>query len=136
MGCPVSTSTGWARRSPDVLDWEPEHLSAYGLTLDAGSLWGAAGVEGLPAEDTVVAQYWALARASRGAGFEHYEISNYARPGSLAPQPDLLARREYLAIGPGRCGFVGDVRYGNVKPVARYAPRSTRAGCRSTPPSG
>ncbi len=91
---------------------------------------------GLPDEDAVTAQYWRLAAPGRAtAGFEHYEISNYARPGRRsAPQPASTGgAEEYLGLGPGACGFLGDVRYGNVKPVERYcaAPRA-RAPARST----
>jgi coproporphyrinogen III oxidase-like Fe-S oxidoreductase len=69
----------------------------------------------------VVEQYWALARAAATRGFEHYEISNYARPGYRSRHNQIYWHAaEYLAAGPGACGFVGDVRYGNVKPVARY----------------
>ncbi len=111
----------WTQVVQDVLDWAPEHLSAYGLTLDEGSRWGAQGVAGLPPEDTVVAQYWALAQAAAAHGYEHYEISNYARPGFRARHNLVYWRAaEYLAAGPGGCGFVGDVRYANAKPVARY----------------
>jgi oxygen-independent coproporphyrinogen-3 oxidase len=120
-GLPDQDASAWARSVEGVLAWEPEHLSAYGLTLDAGSLWAAAGVQGLPAEGAVVEQYWALARAAGARGFEHYEISNYARPGRRSRHNQIYWRAaEYLACGPGACGFVGDVRYGNVKPVARY----------------
>jgi oxygen-independent coproporphyrinogen-3 oxidase len=121
-GLPGLDVDGWTRAVGAVLDWEPDHLSAYGLTLEPGSLWGAEGVSGLPPEDTVVAQYWALAREAAARGFEHYEVSNYARPGRRSRHNQVYWRRgEYLALGPGACGFVGDVRYANVKPVARYA---------------
>jgi oxygen-independent coproporphyrinogen-3 oxidase len=121
-GLPGLDLDGWERTVASVLDWEPSHLSAYGLTLDAGSLWGATGVGGLPTEDAVVAQYWTLARAAGEHGFEHYEISNYARPGFRSRHNQIYWHaEEYLACGPGACGFVGDVRYGNVKPVARWA---------------
>ena len=121
-GLPGLDVDGWTRAIRAVLDWEPDHLSAYGMTLDGGSLWGAAGVSGLPPEDTVVAQYWALAEEARARGFEHYEVSNYARPGRRSRHNQIYWQRgEYLALGPGACGFVGDVRYANVKPVARYA---------------
>src|SRR5207249_2944165 len=83
-GLPGLDLDGWTRAVEAVLDWQPDHLSAYGLTLDAGSLWGAAGIEGLPTEDTQVDQYWRLARAAAARGLEHYEISNYARRGSMA----------------------------------------------------
>jgi oxygen-independent coproporphyrinogen-3 oxidase len=120
-GLPDLDLAVWTASVEGVLAWEPEHLSSYGLTLDAGSLWAATGVEGLPPEGTVVDQYWALARAATARGLEHYEISNYARPGFRSRHNQIYWRAaEYLAAGPGACGFVGDVRYGNVKPVARY----------------
>ena len=120
-GLPEQDPARWARSVEGVLGWEPEHLSAYGLTLDAGSLWAVTGVEGLPAEGAVVEQYWALARAAAARGFEHYEISNYARPGFRSRHNQVYWRAaEYLAVGPGACGFVGDVRYANVKAVPRY----------------
>jgi oxygen-independent coproporphyrinogen-3 oxidase len=123
-GLPGLDVPGWTRAVRAVLDWEPDHLSAYGLTLDAGSVWGASGVSGLPPEETVVGQYWALAREARGRGLEHYEVSNYARPGRRSRHNQTYwRRREYVALGPGACGFVGDVRYANVKPVGRYAAR-------------
>jgi oxygen-independent coproporphyrinogen-3 oxidase len=69
----------------------------------------------------VVEQYWALARIAGARGFEHYEISNYARPGFRSHHNLTYWRAaEYLAAGPGGCGFIGAVRYANVKPLARY----------------
>jgi oxygen-independent coproporphyrinogen-3 oxidase len=120
-GLPGLDVAGWSHAVHTVLDWQPEHLSAYGLTLDAGSFWGVAGVAGLPAEGVVVEQYWALARAAAARGFEHYEISNYARPGCRSRHNATYWRAaEYLAAGPGACGFIGTTRYGNTKPVSRY----------------
>jgi oxygen-independent coproporphyrinogen-3 oxidase len=121
-GLPGLDVDTWTRTITGVLDWAPDHLSAYGLTLDGGSAWSTGGVEGLPAEPTVVAQYWALAREAAARGLEHYEISNYARPGHRSRHNQIYWRAgEYVALGPGACGFVGDVRYGNAKPVGRYA---------------
>jgi oxygen-independent coproporphyrinogen III oxidase len=120
-GLPNQNADTWTRSVHGVLGWGPEHLSAYGLTLDAGSVWASTGVDGLPAEGAVVEQYWALARDAAARGLEHYEISNYARAGFRSRHNQIYWRAaEYLACGPGACGFVGDVRYGNVKPVARY----------------
>jgi oxygen-independent coproporphyrinogen-3 oxidase len=120
-GLPDQDPATWQQSVGRVLAWAPEHLSAYGLTLDGGSLWAVTGVAGLPAEDAVVEQYWTLARAAALSGFEHYEISNYARPGFRSRHNQVYWHAaEYLALGPGACGFVGDVRYGNVKPVSRY----------------
>ena len=120
-GLPGQDVARWDSTVRGVLAWRPEHLSAYALTLDEGSRWAAEGVAGLPGEETVTAQYWGLARMAREAGYEHYEISNYARPGRRSRHNQVYWRaEEYLAFGPGACGFLGDVRYGNVKPIERY----------------
>src|SRR5712664_2816832 len=50
-GLPGLDVAGWHRGLAGVLDWQPDHVSAYGLTLDAGSLWGATGAPPLPAEE-------------------------------------------------------------------------------------
>ena len=120
-GLPGLDGDGWSGAVERVLDWRPDHLSAYGLTLDAGSLWGSAGVDGIPGEDTQVDQYWRLARAAAARGLEHYEISNYARPGFRSRHNQIYWHAaEYLAAGPGACGFVGRMRYANVKATPRY----------------
>ena len=120
-GLPALDVATWEETVTAVLGWRPDHLSAYALTLDEGSRWHAGGVTGLPPEDTVTAQYARLAQLAASAGFEHYEISNYATPGHRSAHNQIYWRaEEYLGLGPGACGFLGDVRYGNVKPVERY----------------
>jgi oxygen-independent coproporphyrinogen-3 oxidase len=120
-GLPDLGLAGWGQTVDAILDWGPDHISAYGLTLDETSRWAAHPPSGLPQDDAVVDQYWVLARAAAARGYEHYEISNYARPGFRARHNLVYWRAaEYLAVGPGACGFVGDVRYGNAKPLTRY----------------
>ena len=162
-GLPALDLATWEETVKGALSWGPDHLSAYALTLDEGSLWHArasagraagrrgagappseaseipagraAGRRGagapppeaseipivLPPEDTVTAQYTRLTQLAAEAGFEHYEVSNYARPGHRSAHNQIYWRaEEYLGLGPGACGFLGDVRYGNVKPVERY----------------
>jgi putative oxygen-independent coproporphyrinogen III oxidase len=141
-GLPALDVAIWEETVKGVLGWQPDHLSAYALTLDEGSLWQAAAAAGraagrrgaeappseasessivLPPEDTVTAQYARLAQLATEAGLEHYEVSNYATPGHRSTHNQIYWRaEEYLGLGPGACGFLGDVRYGNVKPVERY----------------
>jgi oxygen-independent coproporphyrinogen-3 oxidase len=120
-GLPALDLPTWEATVKGALAWGPDHLSAYALTLDEGSLWQAAGVAGIPPEETVTAQYTRLTELAAEAGFEHYEISNYARPGHRSAHNQIYWRaEEYLGLGPGACGFLGDVRYGNVKSVERY----------------
>jgi len=121
-GLPGLTEPAFRATVDGVLGWEPDHLSAYGLTLDAGSVWGATGIAGLPAEEAVIAQYWTMVERAAAGGYEHYEISNYARAGARSRHNQIYWRRgEYLACGPGAAGFLGDLRHTNVKPVNRYA---------------
>ncbi len=120
-GLPALDLATWEETVNGALGWGPDHLSAYALTLDEGSLWHAAGITGMPPEDTVTAQYTRLTQLAAEAGFEHYEVSNYARPGHRSTHNQIYWRaEEYLGLGPGACGFLGDVRYGNVKSVERY----------------
>jgi oxygen-independent coproporphyrinogen-3 oxidase len=120
-GLPGLDLPTWEATVGEALDWKPDHVSAYALTLDEGSLWHAAGVTGVPPEETTTAQYRRLAELAADAGFEHYEVSNYARPGHRSAHNQIYWHaEEYLGLGPGACGYLGDVRYGNVKPVERY----------------
>jgi oxygen-independent coproporphyrinogen-3 oxidase len=123
-GLPGLDLARWELTVREILAWMPEHLSAYALTLDEGSRWVRGGAPALPDEETVTAHYWRLARLAREAGYEHYEISNYARHGFRCRHNQVYWRaEEYLGLGPGACGFLGDVRYGNVGAVDRYCAR-------------
>jgi oxygen-independent coproporphyrinogen-3 oxidase len=120
-GLPGLDTGTWETTVAEALGWEPEHLSAYALTLDEGSLWHAAGVADLPGEDATAEQYWRLARLAGAAGYEHYEISNYARRGRRSEHNQIYWRaEEYVGLGPGAAGFLGGLRYVNVKPIERY----------------
>ena len=120
-GLPGLDLPTWEATVKEALDWRPDHLSAYALTLDEGSLWHAAGVTRVPPEETTTVQYRRLTELAAETGLEHYEVSNYARPGHRSRHNQIYWRaEEYLGLGPGACGYLGDVRYGNVKPVERY----------------
>jgi oxygen-independent coproporphyrinogen III oxidase len=120
-GLPGLDTATWGATISGVIGWKPDHLSAYALALDEGSLWHAAGDKTMPADDEFAAQYRHLIALAREAGYEHYEISNYARSGRRSDHNQIYWRaEEYLGLGPGAAGFLGDVRYVNVKPVERY----------------
>jgi oxygen-independent coproporphyrinogen-3 oxidase len=127
-GLPGLDLPTWEATVKGVLGWQPDHLSAYALTLDEGSLWHARSVSAergrvaMPPEETTTAQYRRMTELAAEAGFEHYEVSNYARPGHRSAHNQIYWRaEEYLGFGPGACGYLGDVRYANVKPVDRWA---------------
>jgi putative oxygen-independent coproporphyrinogen III oxidase len=118
-----------ARREASTLaELGPTHLSAYALTIEPGTEFGARAKRGhLPLlDDELVARsFESVERALEGSGFEHYEISNYARSGHYAEHNLGTWRGEsYLGLGAGAFGTVSfggrTVRYRNARAAERY----------------
>ncbi len=120
-GCPGQDLGRWTRTLDEVLAWRPEHLSAYGLTIEPGTQFGHRPPAGLPAEEIQLAQVEQLVARAAAAGLTRYEVSNFARPGFASRHNLLYWRREdYLGIGPGAHGALGPVRVANLRSQTRY----------------
>lgn len=93
-----------------LLQLGPEHLSCYGLALEPGTALQhavASGQLALPDENRYADMYLALHERLDAAGFEHYEISNYARPGHACRHNlNTWQRGSYLGLGPGAHSFL------------------------------
>jgi oxygen-independent coproporphyrinogen-3 oxidase len=113
----------------------PTHLSAYALTIEPGTRFGAlakAGKLPLLEEDLVARSFDTVGRALEDVGFEHYEISNFARLGHYAEHNLAVWRgRPYLGLGTGAWGTVrqngGWLRYRNAPAPERYLHASDSA---------
>ena len=94
-----------------ILTLFPEHISVYLLKIEENSPFGRQGVA--EADDEVQRDFYLLThRMLTAGGYEHYEISNFARPGYRARHNSVYwAGGEYLAFGPGASGFYEGVRY-------------------------
>lgn len=94
----------------------PEHLSCYCLEIEEGTPFARAAAAGrlAVAEDEQRAQFdWARARLA-AAGYEHYEISNFARPGRACRQNRLYwCGGEYVGVGPAAHSHWAGIRWGN-----------------------
>jgi oxygen-independent coproporphyrinogen-3 oxidase len=107
-----------------AIEFSPEHISWYNLTLAAGTPLATSIAEGhevMPDDDTVLAtmrEGWSLLSKS---GFEHYEISNFARPGFVS-QHNLgyWLFTDYVGLGLGASGFVSGRRWTNISDMAMY----------------
>ncbi|MHB8555273.1 MAG: radical SAM family heme chaperone HemW [Candidatus Dormibacteria bacterium] len=130
-----------------VLEYQPEHLSCYELTVEPGTSFGrrvAKGRDPAPAVDDFLEQRRLAVAVLGAAGLRRYEVSNYARPGQESRHN--LAYWEgaaYLAVGCGAHGFLGAeearrlgfegsgqaLRYWHLRNAATYI-RSVRAGGR------
>lgn len=94
-----------------LLALQPEHLSCYGLTLEPHTPLGRQKPV-LPDEDTQADMYLLLCRKMAEAGFEHYEISNFARPGYHSRHNSRYWKQSpYLGFGPGAHGDWQGMRY-------------------------
>lgn len=95
-----------------------DHLSAYILTVEDRTVLGKRveqGVQAIPEDPHVAREYEALCAAMAVAGFEHYEVSNWARPGGHAVHNQhYWSGLPFWGIGPGAHGFNGGERYANV----------------------
>ncbi|PID86950.1 MAG: coproporphyrinogen III oxidase [Chloroflexi bacterium] len=126
-GLPGQTLASWQQSIEAVLAFEPPHLSLYCLTIEPGTpmqRWLDQGRMQLPDPDLAADQYqWA--RDCLGQhGYEHYEISNWAKPGK-ACRHNLTYWRdgEYVGLGAGAHGHAGGIRYANVKQPRVYLRR-------------
>lgn len=112
------------------------HLSAYTLTIEKGTQFGARAQKGtlpLLPEDTVAESFLEVHSALAAEGFEHYEISNFARGGDYAAHNLGYWRGdEYLGLGAGAWGTLvtadGRVRYRNTPSPERYLNTSLTFG--------
>lgn len=114
----------WTRTLDEAIALGPEHLSCYALTIEPATALGRKVAAGLvPAPDPdVQAEMYDLACASLAdAGFEHYEVSNWAKPGHhCVHNLGYWEGRPYLGLGAGAHSFRGDRRWWNVRPPQEY----------------
>lgn len=93
-----------------LLQLRPDHLSCYGLTVEAGTPFAelqSRGALKLPDDDAFPELYLTIHEQLTSAGFEHYEISNYAQPGYLCRHNLAYWRRQTcFAVGAGAHSFI------------------------------
>jgi oxygen-independent coproporphyrinogen-3 oxidase len=127
FGVPGQTGQQWAADLREALALEPDHLSTYGLTYEKGTrLWKqqhAGQVQALD-EETELALYEQAMDALTAAGFEHYEISNFARPGARCRHNQVYwANEAYFGFGMGAARYVEGRRELNTRDLRTYLRR-------------
>ncbi|GAK52157.1 coproporphyrinogen III oxidase, anaerobic [Candidatus Moduliflexus flocculans] len=117
FGIPGSTLANWEQTVQRALDFAPEHISAYNLTIEDETPFGRQQQDGtlrLPDEETQLAMYDAVIAMLTAAGYEQYEISNFARPGYRSQHNPIYWRNEeYLGLGAAAYSYLGGYRYWN-----------------------
>ena len=128
-GIPGQTLDAWQSTLREAVALEPEHISVYGLSVEAGTPFAKKAEKGelnLPDEEQAVAMFEQTAESLCRAGYEHYEISNFARPGYRSRHNQIYWRRgNYLGFGAAAHSFLirsdYGVRWGNPPTLGAYA---------------
>ena len=122
---PESLERDWSRDLDQALALEPDHISLYGLTVEAGTpLFRqiGRGESAAPPDSRYEAEYLLAHERLAAAGLRFYEVSNAARPGREAVHNRAYWRRvPYLGLGPSAHSFDGGVRWWNEAAYARWA---------------
>lgn len=106
-GLPTATLEEWRDNVSQAIALGVEHISAYHLTIEENTLFGKKGVTTAP-EELSDKEYEALCEMLHKAGYEHYEISNFALPTRRSRHNSAYWRgTPYLGLGPGAHSFDG-----------------------------
>ncbi|GAB3769234.1 radical SAM family heme chaperone HemW [Spirosoma horti] len=123
-GIPNRDTTRWQLDLQKVLALDVPHLSAYALTIEPDTAFGRWQKKGkLPPadEDSAAEQFEELTKALNEANYDHYEISNFAKPDQYARHNSAYwQRRPYLGIGPSAHSYNGHSRQYNLANNSRY----------------
>lgn len=121
---PGQTPGLWRRSLARAVALGTEHLSLYALTLEPGTRFERryrGGKLVLPDEDAEVAMYCEAIRVLGEAGYVHYEVSNFARPGFVCRHNlTYWHNEEYLGFGPGAVSYYGGRRWKRERLPGRY----------------
>ncbi|MFQ5495359.1 MAG: radical SAM family heme chaperone HemW [Phycisphaerae bacterium] len=124
FGVPGQTLDTWSQSLARAIALQPDHIACYGLTYEPGTRLTAMRDAGrmTPCDPELEAALYGRAIDALGdAGYEQYEISNFARPGCESQHNLLYWRNEpYIGVGPSAAGCADGRRYKNVADVNGY----------------
>ena len=121
---PAELERDFTRDVERLIALDPPHVSLYGLTVEPGTplgRWVARGVTIEQPEEGYERDYLSAHRLLTRAGYEHYEVSNYGRPGRRARHNSAYwSGASYVGVGPAAHGFDGDTRRWNLRGYAAW----------------
>lgn len=128
---PESLGRNWTRDLEEAIKLDTDHISLYGLTVEPQTplgRWTARGEVIEAPEERYEEEFLEAHERLTAAGFEHYEVSNYGRPGHRARHNSAYWRGvPYLGLGPSAHGFAGSQRRWNIAAYAEWL-EATQAG--------
>lgn len=136
FGWPGQTEHDWQEDLETIREWQPEHVSLYSLIVEPGTPMHSAVDRGILRaldDDTVAGFYERAVETLAGAGWEHYEIANWARESRYRSRHNQLYWQAgpYQGFGAGAHGTIGAVRSSNLLLPSKYI-SAVRDGRRPT----
>jgi putative oxygen-independent coproporphyrinogen III oxidase len=114
-GLPHQTIDLWQDALQKSIDLHPQHISCYDLVLEEATAFGKRyqpGEQPLPSDEQAASMYRLASQTLREAGYEHYEISNYAKAGYQCLHNRIYwENRPYYGFGMGAASYVDDYRW-------------------------
>lgn len=128
---PDTLPRDWARDLDAALSLEPDHISLYGLTIEPHTplgRWRDRGEVNVATDERYASEFLLAHERLGAAGYEHYEVSNFARPGRRAVHNSAYwTGAPYLGLGPSAHGYDGRVRRWNTAAYTEWD-RAVTAG--------
>ena len=123
-GIPTLTEESWNKNLDIFFSTEITHLSAYALTVEPKTILGQKIEKGIIPdvnEDETIRHYNILINRTREQGFEHYEISNFAKEGCRSQHNSIYWNDvKYLGLGASAHSYDGSSRQWNVSNLTKY----------------
>jgi len=139
-GLPQQTLADWQASLERAIALEPTHLSCYDLTVEPQTAFSRRyqpGLAPLPSDDTTAAMYRLASQQLRAAGYQHYEISNYAQPGYQCRHNRVYwENRPFYGFGMGATSYLQGERLARPRKTREYyawVQQQQQLGQRPTP---
>lgn len=144
VGLPFQSQVSWRETLGATLDLRVPHLSVYMLEVDEDSRLGEEilqsgrryGADNIPTDEQIVEFYRTGIARLREAGYEHYEISNFARPGRASRHNEKYwTATPYFGFGVDAHSYDGSHRWANTDSIDEYMARSAAGNTVMQPPA-
>ncbi len=123
-GIPGQSKKQWETNLKNLIELNPHHISCYALTIEDKTVFGnwlKKGKINAVVDDLVVEEYELMVDYFKSKGYEHYEVSNFAKPGAKSQHnSSYWHQKHYLGLGPGAHSFNGVSRQFNISNNPKY----------------
>lgn len=129
---PGQTVADWEDNLGKAIALHPDHISTYNLTIESGTAFYKSQSRGkliMPPDDFQLLLYKKTIKILKAAGYRHYEISNFCKPGNESRHNlNYWENGEYLGLGAGASSFLNGVRFKNWDMPSKYIQQTLKTG--------